>query len=44
MFDSGEYITLGRPILLPSQNTMDVEGFLNLPDTVSLPQLDEALL
>ena len=44
LFDSGESITLGRPILLPSQSTMDVKGFLNVPDTVSVPGFDEAML
>lgn len=34
MFDSGESITLGRPILLPSCSTMDAVRPLNVPDTV----------
>lgn len=34
MFDSGESATLGRPILLPSLDTMDVRKPCNVPDTV----------
>lgn len=41
LFDSGQSVTLGRPILLPARRMMDIKMPLNIHDTVSGPETGE---